>query len=208
VPIGDSLLFGNYTFCLNLGGFANISFVENGERIAFDVVPVNTVLNTMAQRLGLEFDRNGEIASVGNIIPELLEKLDSLPYYNTNPPKSLGREWTEQNIFPVLDRLQNPIPDILRTFVEHICTQIGKTTARFETGSLFVTGGGAHNKFLINRLQEISRHKIVVPGKTIVDYKEALIFAFLGWLRVGNRINVLSSYTGASRDSVSGIVVD
>jgi anhydro-N-acetylmuramic acid kinase len=207
VPIGDELLFSNYTFCLNLGGFANISYSENGHRIAFDVVPANIVLNPLSQKLGLPYDAGGETASKGTILPELLEKLNSIPFYSAKPPKSLGREWVEQNIDPILAEYSNPIQDILRTIVEHICIQISTTITGFETGSLLITGGGAHNKFLINRLQEITKHRIVVPDTLIVDYKEALIFAFLGWLRVNNRENALSSVTGACRDSVSGIVV-
>ncbi len=207
VPVGDELLFSNYTFCLNLGGFANISYSERKQRIAFDIVPVNMVLNHLSQKIGLQYDENGKATSRGKVDPELLEKLNLLPYYNSRPPKSLGREWVEQNIYPKLDACSEPVEDIMRTYVEHICIQISNAIAGFDPGNLLVTGGGAHNKFLVERLQEITMHQIIVPEKLIVDYKEALIFAFLGWLKTQSRVNALASVTGACRDSVSGIVV-
>ncbi len=67
VPIGDQILFSDYDYCLNLGGFSNVSFEENGQRIAFDISPVNTVLNFYANQLGLDYDDKGQLSRTGKI---------------------------------------------------------------------------------------------------------------------------------------------
>jgi anhydro-N-acetylmuramic acid kinase len=203
VPIGDKLLFGNYTYCLNLGGFINISFEENGVRKAFDIAPMNYVLNRIAQRRGQEFDQGGKLAAKGKYNTALGAKLDRLAYYSQLPPKSLGREWVEKNVFPLLDDRMSP-EDQLHTFAVHaakqtagICTQEGK---------VLVTGGGAYNKFFIGELKMHSRAKIVIPDDETVQFKEALIFALLGYLRLHEQNNALASVTGASRDSCGGTI--
>ncbi|HON19357.1 MAG TPA: anhydro-N-acetylmuramic acid kinase [Salinivirgaceae bacterium] len=208
VPIGDELLFGNYDFCLNLGGFANVSYSYNGQRIAFDIVPVNIVLNRLAQKLGLSYDSHGENASKGEIIPELLHRLNSLTFYTKTPPKSLGREWVEQNIQPLFEFYSDTVvANQLRTYVEHISLQIARVLEPFKQGTLFVTGGGTHNTFLIQQLSKATHHQLIIPDTKIIDFKEALIFAFLGWLKLNRRWNVLASVTGAARNTVSGIYI-
>ena len=126
VPIGDELLFANYDYCVNLGGFANVSFKENKNRIAFDICAVNTVLNHYVQKLGFEYDDKGQIAEKGDINFELLEELNALEFYEKAPPKSLGLEWVQTNVFPLIDKMEHDIPTILRTFTEHSAAQIGK----------------------------------------------------------------------------------
>ena len=203
VPIGDELLFSNYKFCLNLGGFSNVSFNDDGKRIAFDICPVNIVLNHYANKIGLEYDESGKIASEGKINHQLLEKLNSLAFYDKKPPKSLGLEWVQQNIFPLTDALETDVSSILRTFVEHIAIQISKI---IDGNSILITGGGALNSFLIQRIENTSKVKILLPKLELIDFKEALIFAFLGLLRVDNQVNCLSSVTGAKKDHSSGVI--
>lgn len=203
VPVGDKLLFGEYGSCLNLGGFANISYDKNGKRIAFDICAVNYVMNRIAKRVGKLYDANGALAEAGMILPDLLEKLNSLSYYKTAPPKSLGREWVESSIFPLMKN-EWRTEDLLRTFAEHIAFQISVSIP--PGGNVLVTGGGAHNSFLIRLLNEKCGGGIVVPDTLTVDFKEALVFAFLGWLRWNQRTNVLATVTGASKDSCSGAV--
>jgi anhydro-N-acetylmuramic acid kinase len=208
VPIGDELLFGEYDLCLNLGGFANISFRSEHKRIAFDICPVNFVLNLLAVSQGMEYDNNGNIAASGQIDHSLLEKLNSLEYYKTPHPKSLGREWVEKHVFSALEGSSLSIADKMRTFVEHIAIQCGNITNPVATPGMkmLVTGGGAHNEFLIQQITKHSNTKIIVPDKLTIDYKEALIFAFLGLLRFQGKVNCLSSVTGASRDSCGGVI--
>jgi anhydro-N-acetylmuramic acid kinase len=206
VPIGDRLLFGDYPYCLNLGGISNISFENDKKRIAFDICPVNMVLNYLSSRKGLKYDDKGRIAYGGKIISPLLDKLNSLDFYQQDPPKSLGREWVEQFVVPLIIEATGTPDDLLRTFTEHIAFQIGKILNQHPAGKILVTGGGAKNKFLIDRMKIILKSEIVIPETKIVDYKEALIFAFLGILRWKNEINCLSSVTGASRDCCCGVI--
>lgn len=204
VPVGDQLLFPEFNYCLNLGGFSNISFEKHNQRIAFDICPTNFILNYFAEKQGLEFDKNGELGKQGKITADLLNGLNNILFYKQKPPKSLGREWVENIFFPVLHSSKISDSDKLRTVYEHIAQQIGSTTSK--SGKMLITGGGANNKFLVERIKIYSRADLVIPSKEIVDFKEALIFAFLGVLKITNQINCLSSVTGAIKDSCSGIV--
>ncbi len=202
VPIGDRLLFSEYDFCLNLGGFANCSFEKNGERIAYDICPVNIVLNQYAEKCGKDFDEDGKLAASGMVNQNLLSKLNSLQFYSENPPKSLGLEWVSENIFPLLEAAEISSEDILRTFTEHIAMQLAEQF--FENSTVFITGGGAFNSFLIERLKDIASVEVIIPSTKIVEYKEALIFGLLGVLKLRKEVNCLASVTGASKDHSSG----
>ena len=202
VPIGDQFLFEDYDYCLNLGGFSNVSYLDNNYRKAYDICPVNIVLNNLARKLGQPFDENGAIAQIGNRIDILFTKLNQLPYYKKTAPKSLAKEWVEQFIQPLLKQHSN-IPDLLHTFTEHAAFQIGKN---LKNGSCLITGGGAFNSYLIKRLQHYTKTDLHLPKKNIIEYKEALIFAFLGVLRYRNEMNCLSSVTGAKADCSSGVI--
>ncbi len=204
VPIGDKLLFSKYDFCLNLGGFANISTELNNKRIAYDVCPVNIVLNHYAKLIGFNYDDGGKIAATGSLNDELLDKLNSLIFYKENYPKSLGLEWVNEHIFPLIDAFQLETKDILRTFVEHIAIQLAREINKKEQGSVLITGGGVYNNYLITRLKQYSKHKIIIPSNTVVEFKEALIFGLLGVLKLRDEINCLQSVTGATKDHSSG----
>ena len=206
VPIGDELLFSEYDFCLNLGGFANISTAINDQRIAYDICPVNIVLNNYVKKLGFVFDDKGEIASSGHINKDLLDELNTLDFYAASYPKSLGLEWVKTSVFPIIDSYGLDVKDVLRTFVEHIATQISKEVNKSNKASVLITGGGAYNLFLIKRLQSYTNNDIEIPSKVIVEFKEALIFAFLGVLRLRNEVNSLRSVTGAEKDHSSGFI--
>ena len=148
VPIGDELLFSEYDYCLNLGGFSNISFNKNRQRIAFDICPVNIVLNHYVAAINLEYDDKGTIASTGKIENDLLNDLNSLPFYADSKPKSLGYEYVAETIFPIIDKYNLSLKDILRTFVEHIAMQISKKIDSDSEKTVLITGGGAFNTFL------------------------------------------------------------
>lgn len=204
VPVGDKLLFSEYDFCLNLGGFANISTEIEGQRIAYDICPANIVLNRYVKQLGLDYDDEGKIAFTGIINEELLKKLNSLEFYKMQHPKSLGLEWVDKNIFPLIDVFQLEVKDVLKTFVEHIVIQLAVEINKKNNASVFVTGGGVYNKYLINRLKTHTENIIVEPSKTIVEFKEALVFGFLGVLKLRKEVNCLQSVTGASKNHSSG----
>ena len=202
VPIGDKLLFGDYEICLNIGGIANVSYDEDGQRIAYDLCIANQALNYLAQMKGLPYDRDGQLARSGNVDMDLLRRLNRHPFYGQLPPKSLGREFFEANQKELLKDLS--VENLLATFVEHIALQIALGVSHLPKGKILVTGGGARNKYLIERLQARTSHKVVIPDKMIIDYKEALVFAFLGLLRLEGKTNVLASVTGAQSDSCGG----
>ena len=205
VPIGDKLLFGEYSACLNLGGFANISFDDNNERRAYDICPANYLLNYLSQKLGHAFDSGGELGQKGQVNGALLKEMNSLEFYIKEGPKSLGREFVEDNIFPLFDS-DISIYDLLRTCYEHIVIQLSNVLDSFPNCRVLVTGGGAHNKFLIELLGSRTVAKIVIPHDDIIDYKEALIFALLGYRRLNEEINCLSKSTGSERDNIGGAV--
>jgi anhydro-N-acetylmuramic acid kinase len=204
VPIGDELLFSKYDFCLNLGGFSNVSFKKESKRIAFDICPVNIVLNHYANKIGLEYDVDGIIASEGELNRSLLEKLNTLAFYNKEAPKSLGLEWVQQEIFPLIDAIEEDVASVLRTFVAHIAIQISKIIK--DSDSVLITGGGVFNSFLMQEIENYSNIKIVQASDTLINYKEALIFALLGVLKIDNQINCLKSVTGAHKNHSSGVV--
>lgn len=237
VPIGDKLLFGNYDFCLNLGGIANISTEIANQRIAFDICHVNMVLNNLANRLGFDYDDGGNLARKGNFetTKTLFDKLNALEFYEQKAPKSLGREWFSERILPMIEDylLENSsqnlsqnlaqnsqennqiIYDLLACFTHHIAYQIAKEIIAFSASnttdnsktSLFITGGGAFNSFLIELLQFYAPNiTIIIPSQEIIQFKEALIFAFLGVLRWRNEPNALQSVTGATQNSCGGCI--
>ncbi|SDW64328.1 anhydro-N-acetylmuramic acid kinase [Flavobacterium degerlachei] len=206
VPIGDRILFPEYDYCMNLGGFSNVSFEENGKRVAFDISPVNTVLNFYANQLGLNYDDKGSISRSGKINQNLLDKLNDLAYYQTKYPKSLGFEFVKETVLPLIENFEISIEDKLRTFTEHAAIQIALALPN-KQASLFITGGGAYNDFFIETIQNhIPKIKIIIPSPKILEFKEALIFALLGILKLREEVNVLSSVTGANTDHSSGII--
>ncbi|OEK07882.1 anhydro-N-acetylmuramic acid kinase [Flavivirga aquatica] len=204
VPIGDELLFSKYDFCLNLGGFANISTKINTSRIAYDICPVNIVLNHYVKTLEVNYDDKGGIASTGILNDELLEALNALDFYEEVYPKSLGLEWVNTFIFPLIDRFQLEIKDILKTCVEHIAIQIASEINKKNRATVLITGGGVYNEYLINRLKAHSKKALIIPTNEIVEFKEAIIFGFLGVLKLRNEVNCLKTVTGAIQDHSSG----
>jgi anhydro-N-acetylmuramic acid kinase len=206
VPIGDAILFGEYDYCLNLGGFANISMQVLNRRIAFDIAPANIILNHIARQKGKAFDENGAIAASGQVQDKLLRSLNNLNHYYIQPPKSLGREWIETEVLPLLTDTGISAEDTACTFCEHIAIQIAACLENDPQKRMLVTGGGAFNTYLIQRITAYSQVKIVIPNDAAVNYKEALVFAFLGLLRMQGKPNCMASVTGASHNVSGGAV--
>jgi anhydro-N-acetylmuramic acid kinase len=206
VPIGDFDLFSDKADSfLNIGGFSNVSFKRKNEIIAYDICPGNLPLNKLATNKGLKFDKNGYLAKTGEINFFLLDLLNNLEYYNLNPPKSLGTEWLEQVFYPLI-KFDKDIENNLRTIVEHISYQIANELNKNELKNVMISGGGVHNIFLIERIQHYFNGLIIIPEKNIIDFKEAIVFAYLGLKKLNNETNCLASVTGA-RNNVSGGVI-
>jgi len=207
VPIGDKLLFADYDYCLNLGGISNISYEKDTERIAFDICPVNMALNYLAKKINQHFDNKGDTARSGVVNMELLTELNNLPFYGSNPPKSLGKEWFLSSFLPVLEKSTIPVADKLRTVVEHIAFQIKQNVFQADDSKkLLLTGGGTLNSFLVERIKSNVAVEVCIPGIETINYKEALIFGFLGVLRMRQEINCLQSVTGAGCNNIGGAV--
>lgn len=212
VPVGEKLLFKDFSMFLNLGGIANISFNLPGSYIAFDVCPANRVMNMLAALEGKEYDDEGRMAAAGVVHDELLSKLNELDYYKKPYPKSLSNMFGTEVVYPLISSFNLDPSDALRTYASHIAQQVKSAIIqqpRMESSSLLVTGGGALNQFLISLMQEELQSipiKLVVPEENIIQYKEALVMALIGVLRWRQEYNVLSTVTGAERDSIGGAV--
>ena len=202
VPIGDELLFSEYDYCLNLGGFANISYKQDDKRVAYDICAVNIVLNKYAQQLGFNYDDEGKIAASGSFLMQLEADLRMLDFYQQKPPKSLGLEWVQKEIFPRLESSKRKPEDLLRTFTDHIAWAIAKPIHK--NAKVLITGGGAYNKYLISKIKTHKNADFVIPDNQLLEFKEALIFAFLGLLRSDGKVNCLKSVTGARKNHSSG----
>jgi len=222
VPLGEKLLFPAYHYFLNIGGIANISFnskqtniedsfLPSDEIIAFDICAANRVLNMLSLEKNKPYDEDGKMASEGKINEELLQKLNALDYYFLDHPKSLANSFGTDIIFPMIKSFNLSTEDSLRTYVEHIAIQIKNSLqscfSKVEVQKLMITGGGAFNRFLVERiskhLEEIN-FEIFIPADEVVIYKEALIMALLGTLRWREQYTILSSVTGAKRNSIGG----
>lgn len=212
-PIGDKLLFQNFRFCLNIGGISNVSAkLDDGRLIGFDICGSNMVLNALANEIDLEFDKDGLMAREGSVNEELLGEMNTQWYYEKAYPKSLGGGWVTKVFQPIFRKYRMTVEDKLRTAVEHIAMQIGKDVTAVinnegiqkEGSQMLVTGGGAFNKLLLERIKFYSPVQLVVPDPATIKFKEALIMAFMGVLRLRGEVNVLSSVTGAVEDSCGG----
>ncbi|MEP0263773.1 anhydro-N-acetylmuramic acid kinase [Dokdonia sp.] len=206
VPIGDQLLFSEYDYCLNLGGFANVSTQKDDQRIAYDICAVNTVLNVYAQKLGVAYDDEGAFAKAGTIHQPLLKELNALSFFKKSPPKSLGIEWVHQEIFPLIETYDLDPQDVLATCTEHIALQLANQFA--ENSSVLITGGGVYNTFLIESVRRIKNIHVIIPSPDLVEFKEALVFGLLGVLRLEGENNCLASVTGAHKNHSSGVVYE
>jgi len=211
VPIGDQLFFGNYDFCLNLGGISNVSFHHKGKRVAYDIGLANMVLNYITKKINLNYDAEGKLARSGVLNVAMYNQLNTLAYYHLDYPKSTGYEWFLNEVVPIVEAFEDTIANKLHTSVHHICEQIALQVAKYADTSahtLLTTGGGALNLFLIQVLKEKLPHtiEVVVPERSLIEFKEAIVFALMGTLRIAQETNILSSVTGATQDSSSGVV--
>jgi len=204
VPIVDKLLFSDHDACLNLGGFSNISFDLDGERRAFDLCPVNIVLNHLCAPFGIDYDDKGALASQGELNENLLHQLNGLDYYQKSFPKSLAWEWVDKQILPLLKSSGLSATSQMRTFVEHIAVQMSSVVKSYSLKSIIMSGGGTHHNFLLERLNHYAPGHWVKSSPLLIESKEAMAFAFLGLLRYQGQVNVLSSVTGCSESHSSG----
>lgn len=201
VPIGDKILFSKFKYCLNLGGFVNVSIKSRNKIIAYDICPLNTVLNFYSKKIGYEYDKNGSLSKQGAINSDMFDELNKLNFYSKKNPKSLGIEFVKEVLFPLINKHQINYSDVLATYIKHVAFQIKKNINDEE--KVLLSGGGSFNKTLIQNLENYNIN-YTIPENTIINFKESLIFALLGYLKINNETNCLKSVTGASRDHSSG----
>jgi anhydro-N-acetylmuramic acid kinase len=217
-PIADKYLFSGYDFYLNIGGIANISCAIDGRFVAFDIAAANQILNNLTHFINLPYDENGNIASGGKVNDAILNQVNELSYHHARYPKSLDNTWLQENILPIYLMAEDTIQNKIRTACEQLAQQtafaiqqiIKKENLAVKPFKIFVTGGGAFNQFLMERVGVVCNQyfptEIVVPSPEIVEYKEALLMALMGVLRVENKVNVMRSVTGAKRDTIGGAI--
>ena len=211
VPIADRDLFPDYPALVNIGGISNISIKNSEKIVAYDISPANQLLNFLSQKKDLEYDKDGELASKGKINNDLLNKLLSFDYFKKSYPKSLDNNFIKTHFIPVLEKMRGSIEDKMATSVELIAKTLSEELKSNLSDNIpkkvLITGGGARNKFLIKRIKSLSKGcETIIPDNLIIDFKEALMIAYMGYLRVNKENNLLSSVTGASQDSIGGAI--
>jgi anhydro-N-acetylmuramic acid kinase len=206
---------------VNIGGIANVTWLPAqsmpGDVIAFDSGPGNMLLDATTRRyFGKPFDENGDTARSGKIDSDLLEEFLSHPYFTVPPPKSTGRELFSESFLEDLNqKIANgklAPEDALATLTELTARSILKSFDFFPSSSsrieIIVSGGGAFNKFLLDRLRSnapesagiLTSDDVGIPAKT----KEAIAFAFFARAFVESITIHLPSTTGASHRTVLG----
>lgn len=209
VPIGDHLLFNEYRFLLNIGGIVNLTINDPDETIAFDIGCANQILNTYAQKLGHSYDDQGKLAEQGSLNQPLFDRLNELDYYHLLYPKSLDNGYSRDVILPLVDEFNLSPYDVLHTYCEHLAFQIAKHLQPFQQNNsekILITGGGALNKYLVERIAHYTRLQIAQADNTVINYKEALIFALMGVLRWREETNIYPTVTGAKAPSIAGAI--
>lgn len=206
VPGAEKHLFPSYQACLNLGGIANLSFPQEAAARGFDVCPCNQLLDLVSSRRGLAFDRDGLLAEKGKVDPDLLQSLRAIPFHRKAGPKSLGNEEVRNIWFPVLAAFETEPEHVLATLCQYIALETAAALpAAGPTGRLLITGGGAFHPVLVRGINHAcTGWETVVPEKTLISFKEAYCFAFLGLLRWRGENNTLAAVTGARHDAPGG----
>ena len=204
VPVGDKLLFSEYHACVNLGGIVNISYDYNNERIAYDIGPCNMILNYLSKQKGQEYDNKGHMALQGQVDGALLDQLSYISYYNQSFPKSLGKEYVDDVFLPIINSYKLNTIDLLSTYVEHIAIKIANVLSKYNISNALFTGGGVFNSYLMSRINYYTNTKIIIPSDQLINFKESIVFGFLGLLRYLKKDNCLGSATGAIKNHSSG----
>lgn len=205
-PIVEHLL-GSQAAYLNLGGIANISLHKSGSIVGYDVSPCNQLFNHFAKLNGLEYDDKGLLGRKGAIDQNLLNQWSALPYFQVDAPKSMDNQWLVHNFISTLE--DDKSEDQCHTAYQFVSHQIAKSVINnlSEGDRVMCTGGGSYNDYLIQLIQDKIKSKsiqLVFPPKELIDYKEAILMSYMGYLYLNNKPNTLSSVTGASRSASVG----
>ncbi len=218
-PMADKLLFSGHDFYLNIGGIANITCHApndpNGASriVAFDVCGANQALNALAQLVGQHYDKDGHLAASGKLDPLLFNEINNQAFFAEQYPKSLSNQWVQQHLTSPCLQATSPIADRLHTVCQHVALQLERSIAQVlekegfakESYSLLATGGGAFNGYLMRCIQEhLPCVQVVIPEENVVKFKEALLMALLGAMRLEAAPNCIASVTGARQNALGG----
>ena len=173
--------------------------------------------------MGQAYDQDGQLALLGHPSGALVQAFTSLPFHRQPAPKSLGREWLDECVWPlfapaveevsgspVSASAKQAVSDALATATKAIAHVLADALSSGPAGNVLCTGGGSYNRARLDtvRVRLPSSHSLVVPDRQLIDYKEAIAFALLGALRMRGEVNALASVTGARRDSSGGELSD
>jgi len=206
IPHADVRLWPEYQTLLNLGGIANITHLPLC--VAFDVTPCNQLLNALARQLDPphRYDPEGTFARRGRLISSLLEAFLAAPIFQSSPPLAITNEIVRvQFITPFLTH-PAPVPDKLHTAVQAIAMKLRETFHRLGCEKVYLTGGGAWNAYLVEAIQHYAPCPCFFAPKTLIDFREAIGFAFLGLLSYLGEDNLLSGWTPARRSQRAGLL--
>ena len=195
---------------INIGGIANITYLaKNGEVLGFDSGPGNMLLDSWAKlKIGKDYDKDGAWAATGTVLQTLLSSMLTESYFTLPPPKSTGRDlfnddWLKQHR---LDPHLRP-QDVARTLTtQSIFDALCKCG---DVDEVYLCGGGAHNKLLVDSLQGLLNKTPVRSTKDLgvdVDWVEAVAFAWLAKQTLANKPSNLPAVTGAKGLRVLGAV--
>lgn len=228
VPYFDYLLFRSEEVSralLNIGGIANITYMpkncEASDVLAFDTGPGNMIVDQIMKILfGKEYDEDGQVALSGKIRGDLTNYLMSDEYVTQAPPKSTGRErYSSRFVSDILTRFASyPKEDIVATVADFTAKAVYENFERFLSppataksedplAEMFVSGGGARNKFYLQSLRKYFKHTKVEVAENLgisSDAKEAICFAVLANETISGNTANMPQVTGASQRTILG----
>lgn len=205
---------------LNLGGIANITVVPKGGALdgcfAFDTGPANMIIDELVNHFyGESYDSDGFYASKGTVNENVLKNLMEHPYFKIQPPKSTGREMFGKGfVNDLLERYKElPADDLIATATMFTAKTIAMNIEAFVSSlypvdQVIVSGGGARNRTLMASLCDLldCNVKSIDAFGISSEEKEAVAFAFLGYMTLNKRPSNVPSATGASKSVVLGSI--
>ncbi len=213
-PIVEHYLYPGYDLYFNVGGIANLSLHKEDCILSFDSCPCNQVLNYLSTQIGLPYDDKGSLARKGTISRALIMKWDQLDYFARPTPKSMDNSWVKEIFIEVMDKTEISREDKLATMTEFIAMRLTcdvraliPESQRLISG--FITGGGTYNEYLVERIREHMKTiplRLVIPDEDTINFKEAILMALMGYLRVNKIQNTIPSVTGASQPTIGGAI--
>lgn len=201
----------------NIGGIGNVCYLKKNSSpddvIAFDTGPGNMLIDGAMQKLyHLDYDAFGNIAKKGKMITEVLDEMLEDSYLYMPYPKSTGREkYNDQYLDDLISKIKKYTPkneDVIATITAYTAYTIIKEYQLFlpDVDEIILSGGGAHNKFLVDLLRQNLTAKIIISDQ--IDAYEAFGFAILGHMTILNQASNLPSVTGAKKAVILGNITN